>query len=56
MKIITRILSIVVVAVAAASFTGCISVQRDEPSRVTTTTTTTPVTPSTTVQRTTTSY
>jgi len=53
MKTITQTLSALFLTIAAISFTGCISVQRDEPSRVSTTTTTTPVS-STTVQRTTT--
>lgn len=56
MKTFTKILSIAILTAAAGSFTGCISVHRDEPVRTTTTTTTAPVTPGTTVQRTTTVY
>jgi hypothetical protein len=55
MKTIIKTLSALFLTIAAISFTGCISVHRDEPSRVSTTTTSTPVT-DTTVQRTTTVY
>lgn len=55
MKTIAKPLSALFLTIAVISFTGCISVHRDEPSRVSTTTTTTPVS-NTTVQRTTTVY